>query len=307
MQERAKWTQQRERGSVWAIRVVVWLALRLGRAAMRVLLYPTCVYFMLAPSHWQRASRDYLPRALGRPARFADGWRHCLCFARCLLDRVFLLNGQWSRFDVRLIGESGIDALGAAPLATEFPATALLATELRQKNPGVLLFGAHLGSFEVTRAAGHAAACAPISLVMYEDNARKTGAVLAAINPALHLEIISLGRPQAMLAVRDRLADGHMVGVLPDRSISEERRVRIDFLGAPAWFPEGPFRMAALLGHPVVFMLGLYRGGRRYDVVFEDLGDASDVAATMQRYVALLERHCREAPYNWFNFYDFWA
>ena len=27
----------------------------------------------------------------------------------------------------------------------------------------------------------------------------------------------------------------------------------------------------------------------------------------MQRYVATLERLCREAPYNWFNFYDFWA
>ncbi len=27
----------------------------------------------------------------------------------------------------------------------------------------------------------------------------------------------------------------------------------------------------------------------------------------MQRYVAILESLCREAPYNWFNFYDFWA
>jgi predicted LPLAT superfamily acyltransferase len=27
----------------------------------------------------------------------------------------------------------------------------------------------------------------------------------------------------------------------------------------------------------------------------------------MQRYVTRLEFHCRRAPYNWFNFYDFWA
>ena len=27
----------------------------------------------------------------------------------------------------------------------------------------------------------------------------------------------------------------------------------------------------------------------------------------MQRYVSTLEALCREAPYNWFNFYDFWA
>jgi predicted LPLAT superfamily acyltransferase len=279
MRAEANWTRQRERGSIWAIKAAVWLALHLGRGPMRILLYPICLYFMLAPSHWQRASRDYLPRALGRKAVFADGWRHCHCFARCLLDRVYLLNGQYGRFDVRLHGGPVLDSL--------------------RGGSGMLLFGAHLGSFEVTRAVGHAVGSAPISLVMYEDNARKTSGVLGAINPNLNLEIIALGRPQAMLAVRDRLSDGHLVGVLPDRSISEEKRVRIDFLGSPAWFPEGPFRMAA--------MLGLYRSGARYDVVFEDLGDPSDVAATMRRYVALLERYCRDAPYNWFNFYEFWA
>ena len=31
------------------------------------------------------------------------------------------------------------------------------------------------------------------------------------------------------------------------------------------------------------------------------------VAAALARYVATLEALCREAPYNWFNFFDFWA
>jgi len=30
------------------------------------------------------------------------------------------------------------------------------------------------------------------------------------------------------------------------------------------------------------------------------------VQAALARYVALVERHCRTAPYNWFNFFDFW-
>ena len=28
---------------------------------------------------------------------------------------------------------------------------------------------------------------------------------------------------------------------------------------------------------------------------------------TVERYVALLESLCRESPYNWFNFFDFWT
>ena len=27
----------------------------------------------------------------------------------------------------------------------------------------------------------------------------------------------------------------------------------------------------------------------------------------LARYVATLEALCREAPYNWFNFFDFWG
>jgi len=31
------------------------------------------------------------------------------------------------------------------------------------------------------------------------------------------------------------------------------------------------------------------------------------VRAALERYVALIESLCVESPYNWFNFYDFWA
>jgi predicted LPLAT superfamily acyltransferase len=31
------------------------------------------------------------------------------------------------------------------------------------------------------------------------------------------------------------------------------------------------------------------------------------VRAALERYVATLEALCRAAPYNWFNFFDFWA
>jgi hypothetical protein len=30
------------------------------------------------------------------------------------------------------------------------------------------------------------------------------------------------------------------------------------------------------------------------------------LAAVIRRYAARLEHHARQAPYNWFNFYDFW-
>jgi predicted LPLAT superfamily acyltransferase len=63
-------------------------------------------------------------------------------------------------------------------------------------------------------------------------------------------------------------------------------------------------------------MAGVYKGSGRYEVRFELLAPASETRPAdpqawldeiMRRYVSRLEALCREAPYNWFNFYDFWA
>ena len=73
-----------------------------------------------------------------------------------------------------------------------------------------------------------------------------------------------------------------------------------------------------MLRRPVVFMAGLYHGGDRYELRFASSPTSrpradrqrarrADRAPRWQRYVATLEALCREAPYNWFNFYDFWA
>jgi predicted LPLAT superfamily acyltransferase len=65
-----------------------------------------------------------------------------------------------------------------------------------------------------------------------------------------------------------------------------------------------------------VFITGLYHGDNRYELRFvplidfsQDHGGDSDalIRETLERYVAHLEGLCREAPYNWFNFFDFWA
>jgi predicted LPLAT superfamily acyltransferase len=59
----------------------------------------------------------------------------------------------------------------------------------------------------------------------------------------------------------------------------------------------------------------LYLGGNRYAIHFDHLADFSTIAqggreaamqAALKRYAELLDQYCRAAPYNWFNFFDFW-
>jgi predicted LPLAT superfamily acyltransferase len=185
----------------------------------------------------------------------------------------------------------------------------------RARGGGALLVGAHLGSFEVTRALGQGQAGLDIAMAMYADNARKINAALAAISPRLRTDIIELGHVSAMLEVRARLAAGSFVGMMGDRTLGEEPVEQVTFLGARASFPLGPMRAAAILRRPVYFMAGFYLGGNRYHIVFEQIADfstmgtsdhANSVRAAVHEYVAAIERHCRLFPYNWFNFLDFW-
>ena len=291
-----EWMVRAERGSLLLIKLGIWIALRLGRSGARLFLYPICLYFLASSTAATRRSRQYLGRVLGHPARFADVFRHYLTFASCLLDRVFLLNEQSEQFDVRVHGEEVMRAI-------------------ERRGDGCMLFGSHFGSFEVVRAIGRHHSL-PISLLMYGENARKIRSALAAINPRLEMEVIGLGRLDSLIAVAERLKRGHFIGVLADRNLEGKNLVRYPFLGSPAAFPQGPFRAAMLLQCPVVMMVGVYRGGRTYEVFFEMLADSSEcppqeaeawLDSTMQRYVTRLEHHCRAAPFNWFNFYDFWA
>lgn len=290
------WTRRGERGAVLLIRLIVWIALRLGRPVARLLLYPICAYFLIFSAGSRLASRAYLERALDRKATLLDQWRQYHAFAACALDRVFLLNDGMDLFALDVHGEEVV-------------------TTILEQGTGCLLLGAHLGSFEILRALGRRQPELRVSLVMYEENARKINSVLNAINPALALDIIALGESRSMLKVEARLDAAYFVGMLADRGLSNDGYRRLPFLGSPAPFPMGPFRMAALLKRPVVLMLGLYRGGGRYEIYFERLVGTEDFApggagcgveALMQRYVTRLEHHTRRAPYNWFNFYDFW-
>jgi predicted LPLAT superfamily acyltransferase len=290
------WTQRPERSNLAILKVMVWISLHLGRPIGRVVLYGIALYFLFFAPSARRASRAYLARALGREATWSDGFRHVLAFASTIHDRVYLLNERFDLFDIEIVGHECVDAAVS-------------------QGQGVLLMGAHLGSFEVMRSLGRKNIGQVVTMLMYEENARKVNATLAAINPLATQDIIALGRMDSMLLAQEKLAAGHLVGMLADRGLGNDPTRAIDFLGAPAQFPVGPFRVAAMLHRPVLFMAGLYLGGNRYRIHFEPLADFSTVsrgerdaamAEAQRNYVARLEHYCRQAPYNWFNFYDFW-
>ena len=293
---RAAWTGQPERGSRPALALIRWIALHLGRGVARAFLYPITLYVLLRAAPQRRASRCFLSRVRGRPAGLWEVARHLHCFAATILDRVFLIAGRGGRLRVAVHGESVVAAQAAA-------------------GRGFLLLGSHLGSFEILRALGLARTDLRLRVLMQPGHNQALTEILHALDPRLAETVIPLGTPGTLLAVKEALDAGAMVGLLGDRCAPGEAAVPCDFLGRTAWFPLGPLTLAAVTGVPVVLFFGLYRGGNRYEVYFEDFADRlvaprprrrAVLAGEVRRYAARLAHHTRAAPYNWFNFYDFW-
>jgi predicted LPLAT superfamily acyltransferase len=292
----AEWVRHRERGSLWLLKIMAFLSLRLGRTLSRVILYCIAAYFFMFGPRARRCSRLYLRRALGRAPTARDRFLQILSFATTIHDRVYLMNEQFEKFNISLEGEAMVLAQASA-------------------GRGALLLGAHMGSFAVMHSLSRRQSRLRVSMAMYEENARKISVILAAINPAAVPDIVALGHIDAMLTIAERLDQGGCVGVLADRTLGEEPAQAVMFLGERAYLPTGPMRAAAILRCPVFFMAGLYRGKNNYHVVFEQIADFSAttvgsrrlaVCAAIERYAAILEHYCRRDPYNWFNFFDFW-
>ena len=286
------WLAQRERGTLTALRLISWITQRIGYRAGRALLHPICVYFVVFSGAARRASRAYLARVLGHEPRWRDVYRHYHTFASTILDRVLLLSGRLRDFARAIDGPDVV----AKALA---------------EGRGLLLLGSHVGSFELCRVAGADQAGLAVNVVMHEANAGKIATWMREVAPERAPNVIAPGQPETMLRIRDALARGEVVAMLGDRPIGRSATLPVEFLGAPAEFPTGPLRVALALDVPVVLFFGIYRGPRCYDLYFERLptgaGDPQARLATLVRaYVARLESHTRAAPYNWFNFYDYW-
>ncbi len=308
---------------------MVWIATTLGRRAARGVLLPVTLYFLCFASAARRQSAQYLQRALGRPPTWRERFGHFHAFAAVALDRIWFARGQLQHFDLTVSGGPLVDDTLAA-------------------GRGAFFLGAHVGSFEALHAIGATRPGMRVAHVMYPDNARMIHDMLAAIAPGFRLGIIPIGHSGSTLQIRDWLDSGGLVGLMGDRwlesaavepagkpkpkaeteavatatskGVSSHRSgfVTLDFLGRPARFIDGPLRLALLLRRRVIFMVGIYRGGNRYDLRFDQLADFSNVPsepaererllqAALQSYVSRLEALCAEAPLNWFNFYDYWT
>jgi predicted LPLAT superfamily acyltransferase len=303
----AVWTTVNERGATAGLWLTALFYRVFGRRLSAWFILPIVAYFFVTDRRGRRASRQYLEhlharpagaRALGHRPTARDAFRHYRQFGLATVDRLRFTLGR-PDVEVVLRGREHFTPLLAA-------------------GRGALLLGAHLGSFDALRVLA-AREGIVVHVLMTTRYAPRINAVLRRLNPDVGVRVIEPGADPMQTAARLRASveRGEFVAMLGDRigAGARSRAVRVPFLGRPAPFPPGPFVLAAALGCPLLFMVGLRRSPTRYEVFTEPLAERVELplgergarlADLAGRYAARLEAYCVEAPYQWFNFFDFW-
>lgn len=292
---RQEWSDKKERSNPATLKLICWIALHTSRFFARFFLYPITLYFYLTSSQVRSASNNYLKRISGLTGNPWQVAKHIFYFSATILDRVYFLTDQFYRFEIKVNGIEHIEAQQAT-------------------GKGAILLGAHLGSFELLRAlAIHNKR--PFKILMYQDHNAMITKVFNSLNSDIASSVINLASENAMLEMNESLTAGTMIGMLGDRYVKNDKRLKCKILGEYVEFPSGPITLATITKVPVFFFCGVYCGKNKYEIHIEKISEAtqlsrgeraSHVQRTTQKYVERIEFYLKKYPYNWFNFYDFW-
>lgn len=261
--------------------------------------------------HFQRQLREFTHGAVPKKISI---YRTILSFSICLIERV----SGW-------LGKAGEDSILFSDDDIEDYWNSLKAGK------GAFLIGSHLGNIDLLRSL---AVCSkaglkkeiPVTAIMEIKSGERFNATLKKVNPSYELTVIDpedIG-PETIPVFQEKIQRGEIIVATGDRtSISARNRfIRNSFLGKEAEFPYGVFLIASLLQiRELYFVFGLREKTamlnpknrvhiHKAKTVFQDCGRTErkqKIRELCGEFAELLEKYCKEKPYQWYNFFDFWA
>lgn len=298
--EASHWADLRERGALWGLTFCTLAYRLLGRKGCMAVMAPIVGWFFLRGTEQRRASRLFLGRVFNRPPSLWESYRHFLEFSGRALD-VF-------------IGWTG--GIPADAVIADTPDALKTAVEDQR---GALIVVAHLGNVDIARALLDDETRNRMTVLVHTRHAQNYNNILKRFRPeaALNLlEVTELG-PDTAIALKERVERGEWVVIAGDRiPVGSQGRIsEAPFLGEAAPFSQGPWILAALLGCPVRLLFCL-KEGNRWHLSLEPFAERIELprkgrdealASYVRAYAARLEAFARQAPLQWFNFFDFWS
>jgi predicted LPLAT superfamily acyltransferase len=276
-----------------------------GRRVLRALLWPVVLFYACTQPAARAASLDYLGRmqaahgVLGRAPGWGHWLRHLMAFAETLLDKLLAFSGRYPWDQVHFEGLDEVEAL-------------------RAQGRGALLVTAHMGCLELCQAAAARVPGLRLTVLVHTRHAERFNRLLGRLQPASPVRLLQVTEvtPATAVELSRRAAAGEFIAIAGDRvPVTASKTARVPFLGSDAPFPVGAYVLGSLMQCPVL-LLACVRQGAGHVVHFEVLAERlqfsrstreQQLAAQAAQFAGRLERLLVRSPYEWFNFFPFWA
>lgn len=240
-------------------------------------------YILVRPTNTSGAYRFHRRRGRSRIQAALDVYRSFYHFGQAILDRFAVYAGE--EFEIEVDNRE------------------LYYGRMKQKEGFIMLFS-HVGNAEM---AGYYLATPdkPMHIVLYGGESPVVMEKRRQTFARNNIDVIDV-QPNDLThiyRIHEVLQQGDVLTLAADRKMGDNT-VTCPFLGADAPWPAGPFRICQAMKQPVLLVFVIKEGIKRYRVFSEELQPTKDIA---QQYATKVEQMALRYPYQWFNFYDFWA
>ncbi len=185
----------------------------------------------------------------------------------------------------------------------------LHAHEALEAGRGVLLATAHTGGWESVGPALTRELGLRVMIAERPEPHAGAGAIQDGVRRAQGLLVAHVGEdPLSALPLARHLREGGAVALQLDRLPAGQRRRAVTLWNGPGHVPEGPLRLAAVTGAPILPVFSARLGHRRYEVrVFPPVRVARDAAGpeldrAAQALADAMQTFLRSHPTQWFDF-----
>ena len=287
-----KW-QGKSQANVTGYKIFGFFIRSLGiRAAYFILLFVSFYYFLFshkssAPILSLYRRRLKIPALRAYRLLYVNYFR----FGQTLIDKFAVLAGQTAEFTFEFDGEQHL-------------------REMVARGQGGVLLSAHAGNWEAAGQLLHRLNT-PVNIVMYDGEEANIKQYLDKAGDKKFNVIFVRSDLSHIFQINAALAANELVCMHADRFLPGNKTTSIDFLGAPALLPEGPFLLTLKFKVPVTYVYAFKETATHYHLYSTEVktfsqanGDTVQTIAT--DYVQSLEAMVRKHPEQWFNYYDFW-
>ena len=174
---------------------------------------------------------------------------------------------------------------------------------------GVIMVTAHTAGWETVGTLLARDSTVDVMIVEAPEHDAQASAIQDEARRVSGLRVVHVGEdPLSALPIVRHLRAGGAVALQVDRVPPGVRARQVTLFGQPAQVPEGPLRLAALTGAPIVPVFVSRAGYRRYEVFasapvpLDRHATGADLDAAAQELAGRLEAFVRLRPTQWFHF-----